>query len=247
MNRLHDNLVIITGAGISVESGIQPFRGNNGIWEENPMGMATFRKFINEPGKFLSWYYKRFITCLPAQPNETHHILSSHNVKVITQNIDGLHRKANHSKSNLIEIHGCITEKRKINAITRDELIPTGWDQVDEADMVKSLFDLFQIPQSGIVDEQNSFRPHVLLFDEIYTDLYLVEDAFKWVLEADTIIFMGTSNSVGITAGILELGLQKKKRIIVVDPNPDKTFMHPDVELFLESSSIFCKKYFNYG
>jgi NAD-dependent deacetylase len=50
---LYDNVVIIAGAGISVESGIQPFRGKNEIWEENPMEMATYRKFNNEPANFL--------------------------------------------------------------------------------------------------------------------------------------------------------------------------------------------------
>jgi hypothetical protein len=54
---------------------------------------------------------------------------------------------------------------------------------------------------------------------------------------------MGTSNSVGITAGILEMALKKQKRIIVVDPNPDRSFKHPSVELFEESASVFCKKY----
>jgi len=244
MNFLNDKLVIVTGAGISVESGIQPFRGNNGIWEENPMEMATYRKFITEPGKFLSWYYKRFISCLQAQPNEAHHILSSLNIKVITQNIDGLHRKANHNPNQLIEIHGCITEKRKINASMRAELITAEWNKVDEADMIKSLFYLFKIPQSGFVDEQSSYRPHVLLFDEFYTDLYLVEDALRWVLESDTIIFMGTSNSVGITAGILEIGLKKNKRILVVDPSPDRSFSHPNIHIYQESSSSFCRKYF---
>ena len=109
--------------------------------------------------------------------------------------------------------------------------------------MVGSLFELFNIPPTGIVDEDQSYRPHVLLFDEIYTDLYLVEDAIRWVLESDTVVFMGTSNSVGITAGILEMVLKKKKRIIVVDPNPDISFKHPSVELFEESASAFCRKY----
>jgi NAD-dependent deacetylase len=242
---MNENIVFVAGAGISVESGIQPFRGKDGIWEENPIEMATYRKFINEPEVFLSWYYNRFKSCLDAKPNDTHKILASNKVKLITQNIDGLHRKANHSTDHLIEIHGCLNEKRIITASTRDQLIPAGWDKVDESDLTNSLFNLFNIYANGHIDEMNSYRPHVLLFDEIYTDLYLIEDALKWVLEADTIIFMGTSNSVGITAGILEMALDRQKKILVVDPNPDISFKHPKIQLYQESASAFCRNYFN--
>jgi NAD-dependent deacetylase len=243
MHLSRENLVVITGAGISVESGIQPFRGQNGIWEENPMEMATYRKFSTQPGKFLVWYYTRFISCLDAEPNDTHRILSEKGIKVITQNIDALHRKADHSASTLIEIHGCIKEKRKISAQTREELVPAGWEKADLHDLVSSLFRIFHIPPSGVIDEEESYRPHVLLFDEYYTDLYRVEEAMRWVMEADTILFMGTSNSVGITSGILEMGLRKNKKILVVDPNPDPSFRYPAVEFFEESASSFCRKY----
>jgi NAD-dependent deacetylase len=82
-------------------------------------------------------------------------------------------------------------------------------------------------------------------FDEVYNDLYLMEEALKWVLEADTIIFMGTSNSVGITSGILEIALRKGKQLLVVDPNPDKSFLNLGIEIYQEGSTTFCKRYFN--
>jgi NAD-dependent deacetylase len=72
-----ENIVVITGAGISVESGIQPFRGKSGIWEENPMEMATYNKFSTDPGHFLEWYYNRFASCKDAQPNAAHEILAN--------------------------------------------------------------------------------------------------------------------------------------------------------------------------
>jgi len=241
---LYTNILVIAGAGISVESGIQPFRGKEGIWEENPMEMATYRKFINEPAVFLSWYYKRFKSCLTAEPNQTHEILAEKGIRVITQNIDGLHRKANHSSETLIEIHGCLNEKRLINATQRNQIIDAEWSKVDESRLVESLFELFKIKNGGEISQSKSFRPHVLLFDEIYTDLYEIEKAMKWVLESNTIIFMGTSNSVGITYGILQIGLEKRKKIIVVDPNPAESFKFPGVQIFETTASQFSREYF---
>ena len=241
---MSNNCVVITGAGISVESGIQPFRGKDGVWEENPMTMATFRKFVTDPAAFLTWYYSRFKSCLNAEPNYTHEILASKRIRVITQNIDGLHRKAKHSPDSLIEIHGCLNEKRKVNATLRSEIIEAEWSKVDESELEKSLFELFKIKEGGIVNETGSLRPHVLLFDEFYTDLYEIEKAMKWVLESDTIIFMGTSNSVGITEGILGVGLDKRKEVIVVDPNPAESFRLAGVHIYETTASQFCREYF---
>ena len=240
---LLENTVIITGAGISVESGIQPFRGKNGVWEENPMEMATFNKFFNEPIAFLTWYYHRFVSCRHALPNTAHEILAEQGVRLITQNIDGLHLKANHPTDKLIEIHGCLHQKRRVDATTRKEIIEANWDMVDESNIQDSLLNLFKIERPNIIYE-HSFRPHVLLFDEYYTELYETEKAMQWVLEADTIIFIGTSNSVGITEGILKTSLNKGKKVIVVDPNPAASFRTNGVQIIESTAIEFCNDYF---
>lgn len=244
MTTIHEKLVVITGAGISVESGIKPFRGDNGLWNENPMEMATFHKFKTEPALFLSWYFKRFVSCKDALPNATHDLLAKHQVKVITQNVDNLHRKAAHPAELLIEIHGNINYKRKINATSLSELIPADWDKVNEDKLVEELFKLFQINSAGVIHPEKSFRPHILLFDEYYTDLYESEIALDWVDQSETIIFMGTSNSVGITAMVLEAAFRKGKKIMVVDPKPDISFRLPGIDIFQESASSFCERYF---
>ena len=168
---LQENTVIVTGAGISVESGIQPFRGKSGIWEENPMEMATFNKFFNEPIAFLTWYYHRFVSSRHAMPNLAHEILAEKGVRLITQNIDGLHAKANHPSEKLIEIHGCLHQKRTVDATTREEIVDAKWDMVDESNIEDWLLNLFKIERPNNIYE-HSFRPHVLLFDEYYTELY---------------------------------------------------------------------------
>jgi len=239
-----ENIVVIAGAGISVESGIQPFRGKSGIWEENPMEMATYHKFCTDPGHFLEWYYNRFAICKDALPNSSHEILASKNIKVITQNIDNLHVKANHHKENLIEIHGNINYKRKINAENIDELVLANWNSVRKDNIKKDLFSLFDITEDGKIDEKTSYRPHILLFDEYYTELFQYEKAISWILSADTIIFMGTSNSVGFTSGALQIGVSKNKKVIVVDPNPSLSFIHPNIDLIKMTATDFCKMYF---
>lgn len=150
-----ENIVVITGAGISVKSGIQSFRGKSGIWEENPIEMATYNKFCTDPGHFLQWYYKRFVSCKDAMPNSAHEILANKNVKVITQNIDNLHLKANHSKDKLVEIHGNINYKRRINAESIDELELADWETIKEDNLEKELFDLFFITKGGKINEKS--------------------------------------------------------------------------------------------
>lgn len=239
-----ENIVVITGAGISVESGIQPFRGKNGLWNENPMEMATYRNFRTNTGSFLQWYYHRFVSCKDALPNKAHEIMASNKIKVVTQNIDNLHIKAKHPIENLIEIHGNINFKRKIHAQYRNELEWANWDSVNENNLEQQLFELFHIQSDGAIDENKSERPHILLFDEYYTELYQYNKALHWLDEADTIIFMGTSNSVGFTYGALQEGLNARKKIIVVDPNPAPTFNIPGVEIIKETATEFCEQYF---
>lgn len=239
-----ENIVVITGAGISVESGIQPFRGKNGLWNENPMEMATYRNFRTNTGSFLQWYYHRFVSCKDALPNKAHEIMASNKIKVVTQNIDNLHIKAKHPIENLIEIHGNINFKRKIHAQNRNELEWANWDSVNENNLEQQLFELFHIQSDGAIDENKSERPHILLFDEYYTELYQYNKALHWLDEADTIIFMGTSNSVGFTYGALQEGLNAGKKIIVVDPNPAPSFYQPGVEIIQSTATEFCEQYF---
>ncbi len=237
-------ILVISGAGISVDSGIKPFRGvHDAIWEENPIEMASFKKYYNDPAGFLIWYYQRFAVCREAKPNLAHKILSKKNIKVITQNIDNLHIKAGHHTQRLIEIHGNLCYKRKLYANQRNELVLADWENLNKDNLSDELLKRFCIKKNRSIDE-NSYRPHVLLFDESYSELYEYNKALEWARNCDTHIFIGTSNSVGITASILQLGLLQRKKIIVVDPSPDASFRMGGVELREETATEFCKEYF---
>ena len=131
------NNIFITGAGVSNDSGIPTFRGNDGFWtigsvNYTPQEMATRKMYCENPSEFLLWYYKRFASYRHVQPNETHFWLSDKNL--ITQNIDGLDGKAGNKE--YIPIHG------RLDKVTvfqdQEELVPLNdapWDIISKSDI----------------------------------------------------------------------------------------------------------------
>ena len=228
-----NNLLYITGAGVSAESGIPTFRGNDGLWtvgsiNYTPQEMATRNMYENNPGEFLLWYFKRFIALENIKPNKTHYWLS--NKRLITQNIDGLDRKA--GNKNYIAIHGSID---KLVIFDDQEIIQkpidANWDEIDkeylhdDLKLKKALLEKFKIPikNSKYSPEKGvSFKPLVLLFDEIYTENFRFNESLYWMENCSKIIFMGTSFSVNITNIALEIAIEKNLPIEIVDPNPIK-------------------------
>ncbi len=218
------NTLYITGAGVSAESGIPTFRGEDGFWtigsqNYTPMQMATRRMYIEKPAEFLAWYYHRFAVYRHLGPNDVHYWLADKNL--ITQNIDGLDGKA--GNKNYIAIHGRLDQM----TLFHDQgpvvdIIQTPWEDLNESIELKdALFDLFKISRKTERPELNiSFKPFVLLFDEYYTDLYRISEAQERMLDADKMVFMGTSFSVNITQMALETAMRYQIPIEVIDPKP---------------------------
>ena len=223
----------ITGAGVSASSGIPTFRGNDGFWtigsvNYTPQEMATRSMYENNPADFLLWYFKRFASYRNVKPNAAHYWLADK--KLITQNIDGLDGKA--GNKNYISIHGRL-DKVVCYKNEMEEQVPfdANWNEIDlslnPSDQVlkKQLLKKFKIkfyndrfiPQEGI-----SLKPYVLLFDEIYTDLYRISEAEHWMNDAKKIIFIGTSFSVNITSIALRIAISRGIEVEIVDPNPIK-------------------------
>ena len=223
------NTLYITGAGVSAASGIPTFRGEDGFWtigskNYTPMEMATRAMYQNNPREFLAWYYNRFATYRNHGPNDVHHWLSDKNL--ITQNIDGLDGKA--GNKNYIAIHGRLDQMTLFHEQGEAaEPLMTPWDSVDESRLHDSLFELFNI-QNQTPELNHSFKPFVLLFDEFYTELYRITQAQQRMLNADKIVFMGTSFSVNITQMALEIARTYNIPIEVVDPKPAH-ILHPNV------------------
>lgn len=223
------NTLYITGAGVSAASGIPTFRGEDGYWtigskNYTPMEMATRAMYENNPREFLAWYYHRFATYRHHGPNEVHHWLSDKNL--ITQNIDGLDGKA--GNTDFIAIHGRLDQMTLFHHQGDDVMaFNAPWDKVNEDNLHYSLLEVFNINnESPKLNE--SFKPYVLLFDEYYTELYRISEAQQRMLDADRIVFIGTSFSVNITQMALDIARSQGTPIEVVDPDPTHVF-HPNV------------------
>ena len=221
----------ITGAGVSKQSGIPTFRGEDGFWtigsvNYTPQEMATRQMYCQQPDEFLLWYYKRFAAYRKVLPNSAHYWLSDK--RLITQNIDGLDGKA--GNQNYIPIHGRLDKVTLFrNQNQPMQLLDAPWDevaelQIESADnyrLKRALLETFKISQSTRQPELDvSLKPFILLFDEYYTDLFRMNEAERWMMEADKIVFIGTSFSVNITSIALRMGLQNGARIEIVDPKP---------------------------
>jgi len=216
------NTLYITGAGVSAESGIPTFRGQDGYWtigslNYTPQEMATRHMYQSKPLEFLRWYYNRFATYRNHGSNEVHHWLADKNL--ITQNIDGLDGKA--GNKDYIAVHGRLDQMTLFHNQGDDvEVMQTPWDSVDESKLDESLLELFKIDGKPSIDV--SYKPFVLLFDEFYTELYRISEAKQRMLSADRIVFMGTSFSVNITQMALDIAFSMNTPIEIVDPKPIK-------------------------
>ena len=228
----------ITGAGVSSDSGIPTFRGTDGFWtigSENytPQEMATRHMYLNNPEQFLLWYFKRFAKYRNAEPNSVHRWLADKNL--ITQNIDGLDGKA--GNNNYIPIHGRLD---KVTVFAEEDentlVVNAPWDKISdfgithetdpayEGSLIQTLMECFKIKKNNKQKYTpilgHSLKPFVLLFDEIYTNLYRIEEAQQRMIDANKMIFMGTSFSVNITAMALRVAAIKSIDVEIIDPNP---------------------------
>ena len=223
--------IYITGAGVSAQSGIPTFRGQDGFWtvgsiNYTPQEMATRAMYLNAPDEFLLWYFRRFAAYRNVLPNDVHHWLSDK--RLITQNIDGLDGKA--GNPDYIPIHGRLDKVTMLHQ--QGELVPlldAPWEQVvdacpdleDDQAVKLALLDAFRVSKTSLIPEMgHSLKPFVLLFDEYYTDLYRMGEAEDWMSTATRFVFMGTSFSVNITNIALRAAIMTGAEIDVVDPSP---------------------------
>jgi len=233
-----DKTLYITGAGVSAESGIPTFRGQDGYWtigsrNYTPQDMATRQMYMQRPLEFLKWYYQRFVAYRHHGPNVIHHWLANKNL--ITQNIDGLDGKA--GNSNYVSIHGRIDKITLLHTQGEPvEVLDAPWDEVQEDDLEASLMALFRI--DGTPRLHWSYKPLVLLFDEFYTDLYGMSEAERRMATTQKMVFIGTSFSVNITTIALRHARRRGIPVEVVDPNPVQV-PYPDVTYHVMTGSEY--------
>jgi NAD-dependent deacetylase len=197
-------LVVLTGAGMSAESGIPTFRGADGLWENHRIEeVATPEAWRRDPHLVLRFYNERRKKLLECEPNEGHHILkrleNHFDVQIITQNIDDLHERAGSSK--ILHLHG---ELRKARSTVNPDLVypVEGWE----------------LRWGDRCERGSQLRPHIVWFGEAVP---LIEPAIEMVRAADTVVVVGTSLQVYPAAGLIhEAPVTSKKYLI--DPHiPD--------------------------
>ena len=225
------NIAILTGAGISVASGISAFRtGKNKVWDEETLTYGTYAFFRDEPVQSWSWYLNRFGSIRSKEPNPAHKALAelekkalddNKNFHLITQNIDRLHHKS--GMNNIIEIHGNIDHIRCAKKHpTCDHGEPFGSLPFFEGIMQHFVNNptLETLPRCSLCGD--FLRPHILWFDEYYDGHsdYQMQSALSCLESCDVMLFVGTSFSVGITDIALRLLLDRNVPFWVINNEP---------------------------
>lgn len=196
-------LIVLSGAGISAESGIQTFRDSDGLWEgHNVMDVATPEGYQKNPALVLDFYNKRRQQLLTVEPNEAHLILAElekdFDVQIITQNVDDLHERA--GSSNVLHLHGELLKVRSTH--NPNHILEWKTDLLD-SDKDADGFNL---------------RPHIVWFGE---EVPALEAALKLTTEADLCLVIGTSLQVYPAAGLIDF-ISENATIYYIDPKPIK-------------------------
>jgi len=222
-------IVVLTGAGISAESGIPTFRGEEGYWQVgsrhyHPQEMATFRAFCEMPDEVWAWYLYRRAVCRASAPNAAHEALVrmerhlGERFQLITQNVDGLHLRAGQSPERTWQIHGDIEFMRcakECDAALHTVPAEVG-DHFGKADIVNDrLRGLLVCPSCG-----GRARPHVLWFDEMYDEArYRFESSMNAMIGADALIVVGTSGATTLPRLLVQASIRTGISLLVVDPD----------------------------
>ncbi len=193
-------VVVLTGAGVSAESGIKTFRDNNGLWEEyNVMDVATPEAWKANPELVTRFYNLRRVQLGTVKPNPAHQALAELEkhfpVQIITQNVDDLHERA--GSSAVMHLHGELTKMR--STVYPADVYDVGYREV-EADARCA---------KGTV-----LRPHIVWFGE---EVPLISEAVEWVSKADILLVIGTSLNVYPAAGLLHYAPRRSEKYLI-DP-----------------------------
>jgi NAD-dependent deacetylase len=219
--RHRERTVWLTGAGISVASGIPPYRGSSdAVWSRYLTEWGTYAKFRADPALWwrefwLGAHAKLSDTAVRPAPNPAHIALASLvrerlGDAIVTQNVDGLHRASGAPEDRLIEIHG-----RGDRFGCTSQRCPAARALVDSVDL--SGLDRGAFPRCARC--RAPMRPIALLFDEEYAShpLFRWDDARRRITQADAIVFVGTSFAVGITDFALRAGIDGGKLVASIN------------------------------
>jgi NAD-dependent deacetylase len=207
INKMKKKLVILTGAGMSQESGIRTFRDSDGLWEEfNVMDVATPEAWARNPQLVMKFYNDRRKQLYECEPNAGHigvaELEKYFEVNIITQNIDDLHEQA--GSSNVLHLHGELKKSRS---------------SVDET----LIYDIdgWELKFGELCEKGSQLRPFIVWFGEAVPAM---DEAIPIVESADILAVIGTSLNVYPAAGLINYA-KKGTPIFVIDPHRPEAFI----------------------
>lgn len=211
-------IAVLTGAGISAESGLKTFRDSGGLWEEyNIEEVASYNGWIKNPSLVIDFYNKRREQLREAKPNAAHIALAKleekYEVRVVTQNVDDLHERG--GSTNVLHLHGELT---KVRSVKFPELVYTiGYDSIKIGDLC---------------EKGTQLRPNIVWFGE---EVPLMQEATEIIEQADILLVVGTSLQVYPAAGLMFYAKPSCRKFLV-DPNTNGDNYYSDVKLIKDTA-----------
>ncbi|MCX6286743.1 MAG: NAD-dependent deacylase [Bacteroidetes bacterium] len=213
-------IVVLTGAGISAESGISTFRDNNGLWRQYRFEeVASPEAWAREPELVMDFYNMRRKQLLAVKPNAAHFALEElekkFRVRIITQNVDDLHERS--GSSDILHLHG---ELRKARSTADKDLVYdiSGWE----------------LKLGDFCEKGSQLRPHIVWFGETVPNIMV---AAGIVRKADIIIIIGTSLKVYPAAGLLQYAPSSAPKYLI-DPEATPEYQVRNLQIFREKACI---------
>tara|TARA_A100001015_G_C14848470_1_gene655473 strand:+ start:361 stop:1044 length:684 start_codon:yes stop_codon:yes gene_type:complete len=218
-------LVVLTGAGISAESGLKTFRDSNGLWEgHDVMEVASPQGWHANPELVLHFYNERRKQALTAKPNKAHAVLAEleqdFDVTIITQNVDHLHEDA--GSSHVIHLHGKLFESRST---------------VDESLVYQ--MDNWELKLDDKCEKGSQLRPNIVWFGEAVP---MMEEAIHFAQQADLFLVVGTSLQVYPAAGLTQY-TPHNCPIYLIDPNRPSFTASENFHFIEEKATVGMEKF----
>ncbi len=213
-----EKIVVLSGAGVSAESGIKTFRDHDGLWEgHDVMEVATFEGWLSDPELVLDFYNQRRRNVIEVEPNKAHYRLAeleaNYDVHIITQNVDDLHERA--GSTNVLHLHGEMLKVRSVE----DEALVLDWKD--------------DLKLGDLGPDGQQLRPHIVWFGE---SVPMIEQAAKIVSGADYLIVIGTSLVVYPAAGLIDYAHPDIPKFII-DPRKPDVIEHPSLNFIEEKAT----------
>lgn len=212
-------LVVLTGAGISAESGIKTFRDAGGLWEGHRIeDVASPEGWINNAQLVIDFYNKRRKQLAEVKPNSAHLLLKSlekyFDVVIITQNVDDLHERAGSER--IVHLHGKLTEVRSTG--NEFDIYDIGYDEIKLGDKCKN---------------GHQLRPNIVWFGEAVP---MMEEAATIAQNADIFVVVGTSLEVYPAASLIHY-VPSQKPIFIIDPNRHKSMGNNAIKIIEKTAT----------